>query len=73
MLGIHNLQESFDVGLLLGDGEVVNAEVVLFRLKLCLYFTIFFNVLLFSIIEASQHLQTIELAKAPKKAEMANH
>lgn len=73
MMRVHDLQKSLDVGLLFGDGEVINAEVVFIRLSYLYYCTIFFNAWLFSIIEASQHLQTTEFVKAPTKAETANH
>lgn len=34
MIGVHDLQKSLNVGLLFGNSEVVNAEIVLFSLKL---------------------------------------
>ena len=73
MMWVHDLQKPLDVRLLLGNGEVVNAEVVLLSLKFSFIFTILSKVGLFSIIAASQHLQTTELVMAPKKAETASH
>ncbi len=43
MMRVHDLQKSLDVGLLFGDGEVINAEVVFIRLSYLYYCTIFFN------------------------------
>jgi hypothetical protein len=61
------------VRLFLGNGEVVNAEVVLLSLKFLFIYTILSNAGLFSIMAASQHLQTTEFVMAPKKAETASH
>lgn len=38
MIGVHDLQKSLNVGLLFGNSEVVNAEIVLFSLKLMNFF-----------------------------------
>lgn len=38
MIGVHDLQKSLDVGLLLSDCEIINGEVVLVRLKCLIYF-----------------------------------
>jgi hypothetical protein len=73
MMRVHDLQKSLHMGLLLSDCEIVNGEVVLVRLNFNLFFTILSNAGLLSIIEASQHLQTTELAMAPKKAEIVSH
>lgn len=43
MMRIHNLQKSFDVRLLFGDGKVIKTEVIFGWLKFILIFYKFFQ------------------------------